>query len=99
MFFCSFPRLRNLEVNTLERFVGLSAREPGPFSNGLMSRELLLASTMAMRKATCFVYDVVWRNMSVDSEEALSPCDVNSPCQTIIEPDMGAESLSLFLSL
>ncbi|CAK0842169.1 unnamed protein product [Prorocentrum cordatum] len=45
-----YTRLRNLEVNSLKRFVGLAAAEPGPFCVGLDPAELLLASTSAMRR-------------------------------------------------
>jgi len=42
-----YTRLRNLEVNSFKRFVGLTAREPGPFSAGIDPRELLLAAAAA----------------------------------------------------
>ncbi|CAK9026181.1 unnamed protein product [Durusdinium trenchii] len=45
-----YQRLRNLEVNSLKRFVGLAAMEPGPFSVGLDPKELLLAAVMANKK-------------------------------------------------
>lgn len=42
-----YTRLRNLEVNTLKRFVGFTAQDTGPFCLGLKPRELLLAATAA----------------------------------------------------
>jgi len=44
-----YVRLRNLEVNSLKRFVGLTANDPGPFCMGLDPQELLLAATVAKR--------------------------------------------------
>ena len=34
-----YRRLRNLEVNSFKRFVGLTAREPGPFCVGIDPKE------------------------------------------------------------
>uniref|UniRef100_A0A7S4Q6C0 3-hydroxyisobutyryl-CoA hydrolase n=1 Tax=Alexandrium monilatum TaxID=311494 RepID=A0A7S4Q6C0_9DINO len=45
----AYKRLRNLEVNSLKRFVGFTASEPGPFCLGLDPRELLLAATAGVR--------------------------------------------------
>jgi len=42
-----YRRLRDLEVNSFKRFVGLTAMEPGPFCIGLDPKELLLAATCA----------------------------------------------------
>ncbi|CAE8706108.1 unnamed protein product [Polarella glacialis] len=42
-----YRRLRDLEVNSLKRFVGVTAMEPGPFCLGVDPKELLLAATCA----------------------------------------------------
>lgn len=44
-----YRRLRDVEVNSLKRFVGLTAVDPGPFGASLDPRELLLAATAATR--------------------------------------------------
>lgn len=44
-----YTRLRNLEVNSLKRFVGFTAMDPGPFCIGLDPKELLLAAALAKR--------------------------------------------------
>lgn len=44
-----YRRLRNLEVNSLKRFVGLTAMDPGPFIVGLDPQELLLAAVLRER--------------------------------------------------
>lgn len=44
-----YRRLRDLEVNTLKRVVGLAATEPGPFCVGLDPQELLLGAVTAAR--------------------------------------------------
>lgn len=45
-----YTRLRNLEVNSFKRFVGLTGNDPGPFCLGLDPKELLLAATVAQTK-------------------------------------------------
>jgi len=46
----AYTRLRDLEVNSLKRFVGITAAEPGPFCTGLDYRELLLAASASVRR-------------------------------------------------
>jgi len=46
----AYRKLRDLEVNSFKRFVGLTAPEPSAFAVGLDPRELLLAATAAARR-------------------------------------------------
>ncbi|CAL1151538.1 unnamed protein product, partial [Cladocopium goreaui] len=62
-----YKRLRNLEVNSLKRFVGLAAMEPGPFSIGLDPKELLLAAVYAQKrgKLSRFSKALLWNSQEL----------------------------------
>ena len=62
-----YRRLRNLEVNSLKRFVGLAAMEPGPFSIGLDPKELLLAAVYAQKhkELSSFSKALLWNSQEL----------------------------------
>mmetsp|Transcript_33610 Transcript_33610/g.77572 ORF Transcript_33610/g.77572 Transcript_33610/m.77572 type:complete len:530 (-) Transcript_33610:105-1694(-) len=62
-----YRRLRDLEVNSLKRFVGLAAMEPGPFSKGLDPKELLLASVFAQKNGdlASFSKALLWNSQEL----------------------------------
>lgn len=62
-----YTRLRNLEVNSLKRFVGLAAMEPGPFSIGLDPKEMLLAAVYAQKhgKLSPFSRALLWNSQEL----------------------------------
>mmetsp|Transcript_42677 Transcript_42677/g.91542 ORF Transcript_42677/g.91542 Transcript_42677/m.91542 type:complete len:539 (+) Transcript_42677:73-1689(+) len=61
-----YKRLRNLEVNTLKRFVGLTSAAPGPFSEGIDPQELLLAVAAAKGgKLPSFSMALLWHQQEL----------------------------------
>jgi len=63
----AYTRLLNLEVNTFKRFVGLTAREPDAFCNGIHPRELLLAAAATSRGGhlPLFSRALLWHNQEL----------------------------------
>lgn len=59
-------RLRDLEVNSLKRFVGLTAMEPGPFCVGLDVKELLLAAVYTQKQGALpdFATALLWNSQA-----------------------------------
>eukprot|EP00929_Paragymnodinium_shiwhaense_P043478 TRINITY_DN22359_c0_g1_i2.p1 TRINITY_DN22359_c0_g1~~TRINITY_DN22359_c0_g1_i2.p1 ORF type:complete len:543 (-),score=103.59 TRINITY_DN22359_c0_g1_i2:192-1820(-) len=62
-----YTRLRNLEVNTLKRFVGLTAMDPGPFCDGLNPKELLLSATAGRKQKRLprFARALLWHHQEL----------------------------------
>jgi len=63
----AYTRLRNLEVNSFIRCVGLTGWDPGPFCPGLNPRELLLAAAATARdgRLPSFSLALLWHQQEL----------------------------------
>eukprot|EP00927_Polykrikos_kofoidii_P054862 TRINITY_DN49211_c0_g1_i1.p1 TRINITY_DN49211_c0_g1~~TRINITY_DN49211_c0_g1_i1.p1 ORF type:complete len:570 (+),score=92.31 TRINITY_DN49211_c0_g1_i1:63-1712(+) len=63
----AYKRLRNFEVNSFLRFVGLTASDPGPFCVGLDPKELLLVAVASMRQGRVprFARALLWNQQEL----------------------------------